>query len=278
MQFNTSCKRIAFDMYTQCPECLTVYAIDAAAIAQGHGSVRCGHCTMVFDALPTLSETLPPEPFAGLPALAPVEEPPQLVQPVFRPPPDRGTEAEPDENTQPQPVPAGTGAPPAFARRHRARTNRGNRRWIAACALLGLLLLAQLGWANHTTLAMGASTRPILQRICAALSCTLPPQQDLSKLTLLSRDIRPHPSVPGALIISATLRNDAHFTQPYPLIRISLADLDGNPVAMRRFRPDEYIPDAKTRAAGLAPGATVAVAFEVGDPGKNAVAFEFGFE
>ncbi|MGH8164493.1 MAG: MJ0042-type zinc finger domain-containing protein, partial [Rhodanobacteraceae bacterium] len=73
-------------MYTQCPECLTVYAIDAAAIAQGHGSVRCGHCTMVFDALPTLSETLPPEPFSGLPAQSPAKEPPQLVQSVFRPP------------------------------------------------------------------------------------------------------------------------------------------------------------------------------------------------
>lgn len=265
-------------MYAQCPECLTVYALDAAALAQGHGSVRCGHCTMVFDALPTLSETLPPEPFSGLPVQTPTDDPPQLVQPVFRPPPDFivGSDAE-DDASAPAPH-APMVATPSFVRHHRPRAKRGNRRWTAGCAVLTLLLLAQLGWANRAALAANANTRPILQHVCAALRCTLPPMQDLSKLTLLSRDIRPHPSVPNALIISATLRNDADFVQPYPLIRIALSDLDENPIAMRRFRPAEYIPDAKTRAAGLAPGTTVAVAFEVADPGKNAVAFEFGFE
>lgn len=265
-------------MYTQCPECLTVYALDAAALAQGHGNVRCGHCTMVFDALPTLSETLPPEPFAGLPAQPPAAEAPQLVQPVFRPPqPDVAADGG-HEHAPPQHL-AQTPATPAFVRRKRVqRMTRHRGRWIGGCALLALLLATQLAWANRTALFADATTRSILVRACATLSCMLPPLQDLSRLTLLSRDIRPHPSVAGALIISATLRNDADFTQPYPIIRIALSDLDENAIAMRRFRPYEYIPDSKTREAGLAPGATVAVAFEVEDPGRNAVAFEFGFE
>jgi len=259
-------------MYTQCPECLTVYALDTAALAQGHGSVRCGHCTMVFDALPSLSDTLPPEPFSGLPVQPTSAEPPQLVQPVFRPPPDHVADAEI------APAPAPSAAPPAFVRRRRAHKRSHTGRWIAGCALLALILAVQLAWANRAALAAGANTRPVLARLCATLACTLPPMQDLSKLSLLSRDIRPHPSVPGALIISASIRNDADFTQPYPLIRIALSDLDDNKIAMRRFRPAEYVGDPKTRNAGLAPGATIAVAFEVEDPGKNAVAFEFGFE
>ncbi|SRR5579883_129848 len=260
-------------MYTQCPECLTVYSLDAAVLAQGHGSVRCGHCTMVFDALPSLSETLPPEPFSGLPVQPPIAEPPLLVQPVFRPLPD-AADAQNDSAATHAPAVA----PPAFVRPRPSRNTMHNGRWIAGCAVLSLLLLAQLAWANRASLATDSSTRPLLAHICAALRCTLPPIKDVSKLTLLSRDIRPHPSVPGALIISATIRNDADFTQPYPLIRISLADLDGNAIAMRRFRPSEYIVDPKTRAAGLPPGGTVAAVFEVEDPGKNAVAFEFGFE
>lgn len=262
-------------MYTQCPECLTVYALDTATLAQGHGSVRCAHCTMVFDALPSLSDALPPEPFMNLPVQPPAPDPPQLVQPVFRPHPDYISEtgAEP---TSAEPGPAV--APPAFVRRRRARRRGHNGRWIGGCAVLALLLAGQLAWANRVALADNPQTRPALAHVCAALRCTLPPKQDLSKLTLLSRDIRPHPSVPGALIISATIRNDADFTQPYPLIRIALSDLDENEIAMRRFRPSEYVSDPKTRAAGLAPGATIAVAFEVEDPGKNAVAFEFGFE
>lgn len=259
-------------MYTQCPECLTVYALDAAALAQGHGSVRCGHCTMLFDALPSLSEALPPEPFMNLPVQPPAPEPPQLVQPVFRPPPDHVPET--DIPSAPQP----SAAAPAFVRRRRARVRGHNGRWIGGCAVLAVLLAAQLAWANRVSLADNPNLRPALARLCATLPCRLPPKQDLSRLTLLSRDIRPHPSVPGALIISATIRNDADFTQPYPLIRIALSDLDENEIAMRRFRPAEYVGDPKTRAAGLAPGATIAVAFEVEDPGKNAVAFEFGFE
>lgn len=262
-------------MYTQCPECLTIYALDAAALAQGHGSVRCGHCTMVFDALPSMSDTLPPEPFTGLPVQPPAPEPPLLVQPVFRPHPDYVREGGADA---PSPAPEPTVSPPAFARRARPRKTVHRGRWIAGCAVLSLLLAGQLAWAKRVALAGDPDTRPLLARVCATFACTLPPIKDISELTLLSRDIRPHPSVAGALIISATIRNDADFTQPYPLIRIALSDLDENRVAMRRFRPAEYVSDAKTRAAGLAPGATIAVAFEVEDPGRNAVAFEFGFE
>ena len=260
-------------MYTQCPECLTIYALDAAVLAQGHGNVRCGHCTMVFDALPSLSATLPTESFAGLPARPP-GEPPLLVEPVFRPAPDIAAEERPDETREP----AVAHAMPDFARPRAPRKSRRNARWIAGCALLALLLVAQLVWANRASLGADSAMRPMLARVCAALSCTLPPLKDISKLTLLSRDIRPHPSVPGALIISATIRNDADFTQSYPVIRIALSDLDGNTIAMRRFRPSDYVNDPKTLAAGLPPDGTVAAVFEVEDPGKNAVAFEFGFE
>jgi hypothetical protein len=97
-------------------------------------------------------------------------------------------------------------------------------------------------------------------------------------LQLASRDIRPHPSVPGALIISATLQNAGDFAQPYPIVEITLSDLDEQRIAMRRFRPEEYISDPRALVDGLAPDAKAPLVFEVADPGKNAVAFEFRFE
>ena len=36
--------------------------------------------------------------------------------------------------------------------------------------------------------------------------------------------------------------------------------------------------DPRAIAQGLAPGATTALVFEVADPGRNAVAFEFKFD
>lgn len=260
-------------MYTQCPECLTVFALDAASVAQAHGSVRCGHCTTVFDALATLTEALPPEPFDSLPAHTPTPAPPQLVEPVYRPQPLQPSLFVPTTASS-----HATPAAPAFARRARASGGGHPGRWAAGCALLALALAGQLAWAQRDALVANDTLRPWLARTCQALHCTLPPVKDVHQLSLISRDIRPHPSVPGALIISATLRNDADFTQPYPVLGITLSDLDENRVAMRRFLPAEYIRDPKLRAAGLAPGAEAALVFEVEDPGKNAVAFEFSFE
>jgi glyoxylate carboligase len=84
--------------------------------------------------------------------------------------------------------------------------------------------------------------------------------------------------VPGALIISATVRNDADFAQAFPVVEITLSDLDETRIAMRRFQPRDYVNDARTIAGGLAPGASTALVFEVADPGRNAVAFEFKFD
>jgi hypothetical protein len=115
-------------------------------------------------------------------------------------------------------------------------------------------------------------------RVCARLDCRLPPIRDIPRLELLSRDVRPDPAAAGALAITATFRNNAPFRQPWPIVVVELTDLDNNVVAMRRFRPAEYMPDAARRATGIAARSTAAVAFEVVDPGKRAVSFHFAFD
>lgn len=275
-------------MYAQCPECLTIYELDAATLAQAHGTVGCGQCGATFNALPTLTEHLPDEPFENLlvhpssPAppvlmMAVVrEQPPQqaLFKPVPAPPVDSEAAVETEADDEP-PTPF-----PSFVLHSRARpaSHRHTWRWVVACVVLALCLGAQLVWAKRKPLTANPATRPWLAQACQLFGCSLPPVRDLARLQLLSRDVRPHPNVPNALLISATVRNNAPFTQPYPVVSITLSDLDENRIAMRRFRPSEYIADPKVRAAGLAPGATAALMFEVKDPGRNAVAFEFGFQ
>ncbi len=279
-------------MFAQCPECLTIYELDAATLAQAHGTVGCGQCGATFNALPTLAEELPGEPFESLLVHASSPAPPILMMAVVRdaPPQQALFEAAPapaadadddgdaeapaaDEADEP-PLPF----PPFVLRPRRRPASRHTWRWVAACAVLALCLVAQLAWAERKPLTANPATRPWLAAACQLFGCRLPPVRDTARLQLLSRDVRPHPNVPDALLISATVRNNAPFTQPYPVITITLSDLDENRIAMRRFRPAEYIPDSGVRAAGLAPGATAAVMFEVRDPGRNAVAFQFGFE
>lgn len=148
--------------------------------------------------------------------------------------------------------------------------------WVLGCVVLALLLAAQLGWAERRALVANPDTRPWLARTCAWLGCRLPAVSDPSRIMLLSRDVRSYPP-DGALLISAAIRNQAPFRQPYPVIAVTLSDRNGTPIAMRRFRPSAYITDTHTRDAGLEPGATAAVRFEVKAPAHQATSFQFAF-
>lgn len=261
-------------MYTQCPECLTVYNADAAALARGHGTVRCSHCSALFDALRRLADQLPPEPFDRLDEHGSDADPPLLGVPVYRPNAQQVTFTfDPDERPRHREP---RRSAPAFAEQRRRRSTR-RWPWVVGVAVLFVSLAGQLSYAERDRLLNTDGLRPWLDRGCEMLRCTLPLRHDASRLELLSRDIRPHPSVPGALIVSATLLNAADFSQAYPVVEITLSDLDENRVAMRRFQPREYLGDARTIAGGLAAGASTALVFEVRDPGRNAVAFEFKF-
>lgn len=283
-------------MYAQCPECLTIYALDTATLAQAQGEVGCGQCGATFNALATVVEALPEDGFEILPVHPNSPAPPILMMAVVHDAPpqhplfddvatginviDATERNEPHDQARDAIPEAAHETLPSFVvhRRRAADTPRHRLSWALGCLVLVLTLGAQLAWAERVPLTANPTTRPWLTQTCQWLGCTLPPVRDLADLQLLSRDVRPHPNVPGALLISATVRNNAAFTQPYPVVSITLSDLDENRIAMRRFRPTTYIPDAKVRSAGLVPGATAALMFEVEDPGRNAVAFQFGFQ
>jgi predicted Zn finger-like uncharacterized protein len=169
-------------------------------------------------------------------------------------------------------------AEPVYVPPRRRRIRRSDWLWALGCVVLALALAAQIAWASRVALVRDPATQAQALRVCARIGCRLPPIRDTAKLELLSRDIRPDPDAAGALAITATFRNDAPYRQPWPIVVVELTDLDNNVVAMRRFRPVEYMPDPVRRAAGITPGATAAVAFEVADPGKRAVSFHFGFD
>ncbi len=46
-------------MYTQCPDCTSVYEISSEHLGAAGGMVRCGVCDTTFNALRRLSETAP---------------------------------------------------------------------------------------------------------------------------------------------------------------------------------------------------------------------------
>lgn len=255
-------------MYTQCLECLTIYRIPVNALTCAHGRARCGVCRAEFDVLATLVEHLPAEPIGKLERHHPGPMP-ILDVPAMRPKDGQHDLFAPDDD---EPV----APPPEFV--HPPRPKPGASRALRfANALLVLALISQTAYASRGWWMNDPTLRPWLDAACLRLSCRLPVRTDLSQIALVSRDVRPHPSQANALIISATMLNRASFVQPYPIVEITLSDLDEQRVAMRRVAPQEYQMDARVLARGLTPGATATFEIEVEDPGRNAVAFEFKF-
>jgi predicted Zn finger-like uncharacterized protein len=273
-------------MYSQCPECLTVYKLEAELLVPACGCLRCGHCHNVFNALGTLAAQLPPDPFTRLEEHALDREPPRAEVAVFRPSePVPEPEAEPlmvkaEPDATPLDVPGEDFSKltftPRFARRRRRSWQTAG--WAAVCTALLLGLAAQVAWAKRDALITDPTIGRALAAGCSVVGCHLPLVAQPSQLHLLARDVEQHPTVRDGLLITASVRNDASFGQPYPVVTIVLSDADGQRLAMRRFRPDDYVGDASIRARGMAGGATTAMVFEVQDPGQRAVAFAFSFE
>jgi hypothetical protein len=141
-----------------------------------------------------------------------------------------------------------------------------------------LLLVIQLAWAERDPLIRNPTVGGWLRSSCAVLGCEVPLVAAPQQLQLLASNVQAHPSVAGALMISASVRNDAAFAQPYPILTITLSDAQGQRLAMRRLQPREYLDDSTILQQGLAPGASAVLLLELEDPGDKAVAFEFNFE
>jgi hypothetical protein len=80
------------------------------------------------------------------------------------------------------------------------------------------------------------------------------------------------PAAKGTLRVRASIMNTAAQLQPYPLLRVTLANRFGARVGAREFEPAEYLGAATGRM--LAPGERVDATLDIVDPGKDAEGFE----
>ena len=159
------------------------------------------------------------------------------------------------------------------------RYSRGNTAaWNLGIAVLIVLLVAQLVYHQRASLAQYPQLYGYLVSACSVLRCEIAPRVDSSKIELVNRNIYSHPNEDSALMVVATLVNHADFPQPYPIVQISLTNVQGKVIASRRFKPEEYAAAAPAKGTPLMkPESPVNMHLELVNPGSNALAFEFDF-
>ncbi len=171
--------------------------------------------------------------------------------------------AEPEE--PPDDIPRIDLSPPAAPRRPIAA-------WIAAALLLGLLLAVQVIHQNREWLVGNTGLAAPLRAVYAKLGSPLPVPADLGAYQLRQWGVTGDPDASGALHVRASILNTAADFQPYPLLRVTLADRFGHRIGTREFAAPEYL--GRPTTGLLAPGERADATINILDPGKDAEGFE----
>lgn len=142
--------------------------------------------------------------------------------------------------------------------------------WGLGFVIAAAALPAQYLYFNFANLARG-DLRPWLAQACDLVGCRLPAQSDPGFIRTGSLIVRSHPTARGALAVDAIITNLATFAQPYPELVLQFTDINGSPVAGRRFKPEEYLGGELTGSRLMPIGQPVHIGLEVRDPGPRAV-------
>lgn len=167
-------------------------------------------------------------------------------------------------------------AAPSFTRTPLAAPRTPRWQWGVVSGLVVLLVL-QIMVADRANLAADAGSRPWVAGLCGVLRCSLPAWHEPSAFSMISRDVRPVPTQPGALQVQASFRNDARWAQAWPQLRLSLSDADGRVIGTGVFVPQDYLGPTGDAHAVLEPGQSAQIAFRVREPAASTVAFTFEF-
>jgi len=144
--------------------------------------------------------------------------------------------------------------------------------WLSAAIFLALCLGAQMIHENRAWIARHALLGSRLTGLYAALGVALPEAANLSAYQLRQWGVTGDPGANGTLRMRASILNTAAQTQPFPLLRVTLANRFGSPLGARDFEPAEYLGKPVSRM--LAPAERVDATLDILDPGNDAEGFE----
>lgn len=132
--------------------------------------------------------------------------------------------------------------------------------WVVGSVLLLIALGAQAVLAFRTPLAKSLpATQPAIAALCRIAHCTtrLPAQAEL--LSIESSDLHPDPTKAGRLLVSATLKNRAAFSQQFPYLELTLTDIADKAILRKVLPPTAYLPPNTAIANGMLPNADITV-------------------
>ena len=234
-------------------------------LSAAQGVLRCGECGSTFDAMQSLSTTLPEDrkfiKKANLPTIE--DKQPQAKQKIYATTSSSNADSAKNDTSY---------------KLKRRKKPDSNRFLLIALVSLSCLLAAQIFYKQKDWLADQPLTSGITRIFCEAIpNCKVEKRRDITKIEMLNKTIYSHPNQIGSLVVSASLENQAAFDQPFPLIEISLLDAQSQIIALRRFPPQDYLGNKFQQGVLMVRKNPIDFKLNIADPGHDAIRFQFRF-
>jgi len=247
-------------MQTECPHCHTIFRLQDSDLEAANKQVRCGHCLAIFAAEISVNTDTNIE-------NSEIDESIDNAQnDIFE--------------TDTDHIIADVIPPELRAESRKKKSSFGflGNTLLAIAILISITAgFAQYAYYNRVTLVKIPELRPWFEKACALANCSLPETKDTKLFLLSSKNIFTHPNVDKALMISATIINQATFTQAFPIIELRFANVRGETIAARRFTPSEYLNIPENQVSQIQPDTPVSFTLEIKDPGDEMISYEFDF-
>lgn len=158
-----------------------------------------------------------------------------------------------------------------------SRRPKHNWIWKLLCVIAALALIVQAVIYNLDAWARDAKWRPTLESICLVAGCELPVRVDISQVRSSNLLVRPHPEFPNAVAIDVIIYNRADYPQPFPVVRMTFSDSQGDSVSEKRFRPEEYLGGELAGRNLMPPQTPIHIALSMVAPGPRASSYALDF-
>jgi predicted Zn finger-like uncharacterized protein len=152
-------------------------------------------------------------------------------------------------------------------------TFRPSWQYVAGVVGLVVLFALQVLHFNRQSLVLSPTFGPVVSTVYGWFGVALSPRWDLSAYSVRQLGADSEDAEGTRLRVRVSLHNESARVQPFPLLRLTLSDRFGNPVATRDLEPADYLPKRLADQRLLEPDQRVDSEVHVLDPGKAAMGF-----
>jgi predicted Zn finger-like uncharacterized protein len=148
--------------------------------------------------------------------------------------------------------------------------------WLLGALAMTLLALClgQIAYSLRTGItARYPPSRPYLLSFCELAGCIVELPQRASLLAIEDSDLQQDAEYEDVIVLSSTFINHASYVQAYPVLELTLTDVNDKPVLRRLFTPGEYLSKETDVNAGMAADSETKVKLHLAATGIKAAGY-----